>query len=314
MVIDPKVDRRRYLTGALFGLAAVSIWAGWMPVTRLSVTTSLTPYDLAMLRFGTAGLLLLPVLIRHGLALERLRWWQLLIMIAGAGAPYSLVAASGLSFAPAADAGVLTPGVMPLFVAMLASLVLRERIASQRKAGYGLICVGVLAIAGLTAFLPGQQRSLGHLLFLTAAFMWACYTIILRKAALAPLHAASIVAVGSAVGFTPIYLTIHGLHFMQAPIEDIAFQMVFQGIVATILSLYLFGKAITILGASAGAAFGALVPAMAALLAIFILEETPSPSDWAGILAVSLGVYLASGAPLWRPVRRAPPAGAAERT
>jgi drug/metabolite transporter (DMT)-like permease len=203
---DQGTDRSLYLVGALFGLAAVSIWAGWMPITRLSVTTSLTPYDLAMLRFGTAGLLLLPVLIRHGLGLDRLRWWQLLVMVVGAGAPYSLVAASGLRFAPAADAGVLTPGVMPLFVAVLASVALRERIALGRKVGYSLILLGVIVIAGLTALLPGQQRSVGHLLFLTAAFMWACYTIILRKAALAPLHAAAIVAVGSAVGFTPVYL------------------------------------------------------------------------------------------------------------
>jgi hypothetical protein len=42
-----------------------------MPIMRLSV-----PYDLAMLRFGTAGLLLLPGLLRNGLALDHLRWWQ----------------------------------------------------------------------------------------------------------------------------------------------------------------------------------------------------------------------------------------------
>ena len=310
---DQGTNHSRYLVGALFGLAAVSIWAGWMPITRLSVTTTLTPYDLAMLRFGTAGLLLLPVLIRHGLALDRLRWWQLLVMVVGAGAPYSLVAASGLQFAPAADAGVLTPGIMPLFVAVLASVVMRERIGPRRKVGYGLILLGVIVIAGLTALLPGQQRSVGHLLFLAAAFMWACYTIVLRQAALAPLHAVAIVAVGSAVGFTPIYLATQGLHVLQAPVRDIAFQMVFQGIMATILSLYLFGKTVSILGASAGAAFGALVPAMAALLAIPILGETPSPSDWAGILAVSLGVYLASGGPLWRPTWMVLPAGATER-
>ncbi|MCB8823431.1 DMT family transporter [Microvirga rosea] len=311
---DQGGDRSRYLVGALFGLAAVSIWAGWMPITRLSVTTSLTPYDLAMLRFGTAGLLLLPVLIRRGLALDRLRWWELLVMVVGAGAPYSLVAASGLRFAPAADAGVLTPGVMPLVVAVLASVVLRERIILRRKVGYGLILLGVIVIAGLAALLPGLQRSVGHLLFLSAAFMWACYTIILRKAALAPLHAAAIVGVGSAAGFTPIYLATQGMHFTHAPVKEIAFQMMFQGIVATILSLYLFGKAVSILGASAGAAFGALVPAMAALLAIPILGEAPSPGDWGGILAVSLGVYLSSGGPLWRRTRMVLPVDATEGT
>jgi drug/metabolite transporter (DMT)-like permease len=291
-------SRGRYLAGALFGLGAISIWAGWMAITRLGVTTSLSPYDLTMLRFGTAGLLLLPVLVRHGFALDRLGYWKSLVLICGAGAPYALVAASGLRLAPAAHGGSLIPGVMPLFVALLSAAFLKETFSSGRKVGYVLILLGVVIIAGLTAILPGEAQTLGHLLFLSASFMWACYTVVLRQSKLAPLHAAALVSVGSAVLFLPAYLALHGLRPLDAPLSDIAFQAVFQGIVATILSLFLFGKAISILGASAGAAFGALVPALSAVLAIPILNETPTAMDWLGILAVTLGVYLASGGPL----------------
>ena len=49
-----------YIRGALYGLAAVSIWSGWIVVARLGLQTSLTPWDIAALRFGVAGLLLLP--------------------------------------------------------------------------------------------------------------------------------------------------------------------------------------------------------------------------------------------------------------
>jgi len=48
----------------------------------------------------------------------------------------------------------------------------------------------------------------------------------------------------------------------------------------------------------ARAAFGALAPAMATLLAIPVLGEWPAPKDWMAILLVSGGVYLVSGAPL----------------
>src|SRR6266849_2181586 len=61
-----------YLKGATFGFAAVSIWASWSVVTRLAVTTSLDAWDIAALRFGVAGLLLSPVLVRRGLARDRL--------------------------------------------------------------------------------------------------------------------------------------------------------------------------------------------------------------------------------------------------
>ena len=82
---------------AVFGFAAVSIWASWSVVTRLAVTTSLDAWDIVALRFGVAGLLLSPVLVQRGLARDRLGWLGLaVIILAGTGAPYALVAAVGL--------------------------------------------------------------------------------------------------------------------------------------------------------------------------------------------------------------------------
>ena len=57
-----------YVRGALYGLAAVSIWSGWIVVARLGLKSSLTPWDIAALRFGVAGLLLLPYVVSKGLA------------------------------------------------------------------------------------------------------------------------------------------------------------------------------------------------------------------------------------------------------
>ena len=91
--------RSHHLMGAAFGFAAVSIWASWSVVTRLAVTTSLDAWDIVALRFGVAGLLLSPVLVQRGLARDRRGWLGLAVIIAGAGAPYALVAAVGLRFA-----------------------------------------------------------------------------------------------------------------------------------------------------------------------------------------------------------------------
>lgn len=285
----------RYATGALCGVSAVCVWATWIAVTRLGVTTTLSVYDLTMLRFATAGVLLAPVLLRKGLAFERLGPWRLLALICGAGAPYVLVAATGLRLAPVAHAGALLPGAMPMFVAALAAVLMKERFTPSRKIGYALIALGVVAIVGPTAFVHIGAQSFGHLVLLAASFTWACYAIVLRSSRLDSLHAAALVATGSLVLYVPAYFAFHGLRGLDAPLSDILFQALFQGVLVSVVALFLFGKGIELLGASAGAAFSALTPAIAALIAIPLLGEIPSASEQAALVAVSLGVYLASG-------------------
>jgi hypothetical protein len=53
----------------------------------------------------------LPILIRRGLALDRLGWLGLGGLIIGTGTPYALVVALGLRFASAYDAGALIQDV-----------------------------------------------------------------------------------------------------------------------------------------------------------------------------------------------------------
>lgn len=284
------------ILGVSCALGAVIIWASWMAITRLGVTTSLSAQDVTMLRFGIAGLLLSPVILRKGFGIKKLGLFRFLVLVCGAGAPYSLVASSGLIYAPAAHAGILIPGVMPLFVAILAMLIFQEKFTKQRLMGYGLILGGLLVIAGIGSMTYQASYFVGHMLMLSASLMWACYTIALRQSQLDALHAAAIVTVSSMILFTPFYFFMNGFNIIHLPMTDIAIQAGFQGIVATIFALYLFGKAISLLGAPLAASFGALVPVLAALIAIPILGEWPSILEWTGIGIVTGGVYLASRA------------------
>jgi len=292
-----------YLKGAALALGAVSIWASWSAVTRLAVTTRLDAWDVVALRFAPAGLLLLPVVLKRGLALDRLGWLGLAALLAGAGVPYVLLAAGGLRFAPAHDQGALNPGFMPLFVALIAAAVLRERLSAMRQAGLWLILAGALIMIGWHAAAWSIWRTFGHALFLSAAFLWACFTVVLRQARIEPLHAAALVAVGSSVLYLPVYLALGGTRLGALPIADLALQSAFQGVLVTVVSLLLYGRAVAVLGASGGAAFGALVPGLTALFAIPLLGEWPNAADWAAIVLVSVGVYLTSGGPLpsWTP-------------
>ena len=107
----------KVVAGCALALLAVAIWSGWLVITRVAVTTTLTAEDLSALRFSSAGLILLPIVWRRGFALDRLGWNGLALVALCAGAPYVLLASHGLKMATAAEAGVLIPGTIPLFVA-----------------------------------------------------------------------------------------------------------------------------------------------------------------------------------------------------
>jgi drug/metabolite transporter (DMT)-like permease len=293
-----------YAWGTLYGLAAVSIWAGFIVVARLGIRTSLTPWDITAIRFAVSGSLLLPYAIHKGLALERLGWTGLAAVVAGCGAPMVLLANAGLLFAPAAHAGALFPGVTPLMVALLAATILREAFTFQKRIGCTLIVIGIIGIVWGAGGNIGTTQNIGHLLFLSAGLAWACYTVAMRRARLDGLHAASLAATASLALYLPIYMYFAGTSVFRAPLSDIALQAAVQGFLTGIVALLLYGRMVSILGATSGAAFLALTPAMTALMGIPILGELPSAIDWMAIALISLGVYVVSGGPI--PQRRTP--------
>lgn len=291
-----------YVRGALYGLAAVTIWAAFIVVSRLGVQTSFTPWDIAAIRFGTAGLIMLPYVMRKGLALERLGWTGFAAIVIGCGAPMVLLANTGLLFAPAAHGGALFPGAMPLMVAILAAIFLKEAFTAQKRVGCALIVLGAVGIVWGTGGTIGTVENVGHVLFLATGLAWACYTVAMRRARLEGLHAAAIAGVSSMVLYLPAYSYFAGDSLFRAPALDIALQAVVQGVLTAIVALMLYGRMVSILGATSGAAFVALTPLATALMGIPILDEWPSAFDWIAIALISIGVYVLSGGPL--PVRR----------
>ena len=287
-----------YTTGALCGLAAACIWAGWIVVARLGLRTSLTPWDIAALRFGVGGLLLLPYLWRKGLAIERLGWAGFLALVIGCGAPMVVLVNAGLMFAPAAHAGALFSGVVPMMVALLAAAILHEAFTFAKRVGLALVLAGVIGVVWNAGGTIGTQQNIGHLLFLGGALLWAGYTVAMRRARLDGLHAAAIAAVVTLVLYLPGYAALAGAGLFKAPLSDIALQAFVQGFLTAVISLVLYGRAVSILGASSGAAFPALCPALTAVLAIPILGEWPAAMDWIAIILISVGVYVVSGGPL----------------
>jgi drug/metabolite transporter (DMT)-like permease len=289
-------ERRRNLyLGVGAGLLVVLCWAGWIVVTRFGVTTHLTPFDIAFLRYVVASAILAPVLFQRGFGVRQIGLARTLLLVSGAGLPYLLVGSTGMTFAPASDGGAVTIGTMPVFVAVLSALIDNEKFDAMRVLGFIAVIVGVIGIAahGLFNIESGAWR--GHVLFLGSAALFAIYTVTFRRSGIGPWHAAAIVNFYSLVIFAPVYLLASGTHLLAEAPNEVIVQALMQGVVSAILALFFYGDAVRRLGASRAAVLGSFTPVVAALLAMPVLGEFPSRLTWAAIVVVSVGVVLASG-------------------
>src|SRR5205807_7145313 len=149
-----------------------------------------------------------------------------------------------------------------------------------RKAGLVLVTLGALVIGGVGISSFGGRQSIGHLLFLTAACLWACYAVAIRRVRLDGLHAAAIAAVVSLLVYFPLYLAFIDHRLLEVSLTDLVGQAFYQGVVTATVSLALFGRSIMLSGASKAAAFVALVPVMAPLMALPPPGERPTSTDW----------------------------------
>jgi len=293
---DVRPDLR---AGLLAWLITVTVGAGWQLATRYGVTTTLTPIDLALLRYVIPTLALFPILLRQGFWAKDLPLWLLALIVIGGGLPFGLLGMAGAQFSPASHMGALLPGSMPIFVALLSALFLGERFGRGRVVGLGIIVLGVICVVGTTLFGTngGSNVLLGDTLFILAGVFWAIYTVAYRKSGLDPWQGAALICFWSSILVLPTWIVSPSAALLDAPLRDIALQVAAQGILAGLIGLAAYGAAIRHLGASIAAASGAAVPALTALGGYVLLGERLSWLTAVGVLCVAGGIWAYAGAP-----------------
>src|SRR5690242_16738836 len=117
----------------------VLLWASFALSIRAIGSSSLTSFDAALLRFLVPVVVLAPWL---GRTLRRLREQRALVVLAlgvGAGLPFFLVAALGGRLTAAGFVGLVIPGTVPVFVALLTFALWRSRIRRAQALALGSI-------------------------------------------------------------------------------------------------------------------------------------------------------------------------------
>jgi drug/metabolite transporter (DMT)-like permease len=266
------------LSGWAWGAIAALVWGGYMASARAGTLGGLTPPDFALLRYGTAGLILLPVLARGGLGtLGGVGWPRGLVLAALAGPAFILFGTLGFRWAPLAHGAVVQPATVTLGAMALAMLLLGERVAPRRWAGAAVVLAGLLMVSGDGGF-GGGEAWRGDLCFAAAGLLWAAFTVLGRRWGVAPMAATAVVSVVGGAIAVLVFLAFGdaGALLAQGP-RVILTQAVVQGPLSGILAVYAFARAVAALGAARAALFTALVPGVAVLLGVPAAGEWPTP-------------------------------------
>ena len=180
------------LPGVAVGLVAASIGALYTVFARWGVAHGLAAQDMTVLRFGVAGLVMLPVLwlaLRHDAAGLFARWRVWLAVSLLAGPPFGLLMFGALQWAPASHAAVFPFTAMSVMGTLMAAAFLGDRLTVRKGVGIAVVVTGLVVLSGLSLSSMTPRAMLGDLMFIAAGTLWAGFGIVSRKHRLPPLLA-----------------------------------------------------------------------------------------------------------------------------
>lgn len=283
--------------GALWGLLAVGIWGAYLTMARASVLAGWSGAEIALFRYVPAGLVLLPWLLRHQpRRLGGVGWARGVVLAALAGPGFILAGVGGYAYAPLAHGAVLQPAAVTLGSVALAAWMLGERPDRRRLLGIGVILAGLCLVAGPGLVAGDGRTPIGDAMFLLAGLMWAGFGVLSRRWGVGAVAGAAAVAVLSAAVYLPAYLLVAGpARLLAAAPGQIVAQVIVQGLLAGVVAVVAYTRAVQLLGAAGAAVFPALVPAVAIAMGVPVTGEAPALHQAAGLMVVTLGLLVVVG-------------------
>lgn len=282
-------------------LVMVALFWGGTFIAGKILAQSLPLMMAAFGRFLVAAVLLVVVAFKIEGGLPRLNRSQVLATAAMGLTGiflYNVCFFGALARIPAGRTALFV-SLTPIVTALMASLVLRERLGSKRWLGIGVALIGALIVitrgdlAGAMRDI-GESIGLGEILMSMAVLNWAAYTLISRKVT----ESMSPIAVTT-------YATLWGLSFLSAGamselslvrLSSLGWQawssVLYLGVIGTVVAFIWYNQGVRAVGPSRTAIFTNLVPAFGILLSAGLLGETVLVSMVIGGIVSVAGVSL----------------------
>ncbi len=270
------------------GVAFVTMWASAFTSARIIVTYAPPFYSLSI-RFVLSALIALAIgwTLGQGLPRGRAQWIAVAIFGLCQNALYL-----GLNFLAMrtveASLAAIIASMLPLVVAGLSWVFLRERLTPLAAAGLVAGFVGVLVI--MTARLEGGPSNLAAGLCVIAVIALSVATLLVRGASGAGnlwIVVGLQMLVGAALLMPVAVLTEEFVVVWNLPLVlAFVYTVLFPGIAATMLWFVLVGR----IGATRAATFHFLNPFIGVATAAVILAEPVTVRDGIGVTIIMAGI------------------------
>ena len=285
----PKICIKLILTMIFWGGTFISgrMLAGHVP-----------PFIAAFLRFATAATILLIVLYRRNGRLptvpRRLLLPIICLSLTGVFS-YNLFFFWGLQSVTASRASVIIAN-NPVFIAVFASLIFRERLGLIKSLGVPISVIGaVIAISkGDVAGLLSGGLGWGDLMIFGCVMSWVAFSLI-GKAVIDHIPPLTAISYASTLGALLLLFPaiMDGLFGTLGKYTFLDWgNIVFLGIFGTAIGFVWYYEGIEHIGATRAGLFINLVPISAIIMAFLLLGEPIRGSLLIGTVLVLFGVYL----------------------
>ena len=280
--------------GHVLTLMTIIIWGTTFVSTKV-LLEAFTPIEILFFRFTLGYLSLWAIYPRKG-TYGTLRQ-ELLFAAAGlCGVTlYFLLENIALTYTLASNVGIIV-AVVPFFTALLAHFLIKgERFTPRFFLGFVAAFSGIFLIMANGAFVL-ELNPAGDLLALGAAFVWAVYSILMKKIG---VNTSNMVTCTRRIFFYGIVMMVPALFLLPVNFDwDLfirpvnAANLLYLGFFASALCFLAWSRVVEVLGAVKSSVYIYMVPVVAVIASALILGETLTWISITGILLTLCGVMI----------------------
>lgn len=283
-------------TAYAFLVLNMAFWGSTLVVAR-ATHEIIPPLALAFWRWVVAVIVLLPFVWKKlpSTSVYLRQSWRGLLVLCAAMVVGSTLAVVSVNYTTALNASLIN-GSQPAITALVAFIVVRERLAPARGLGIAVAFLGivVMIVQGDMDILRSMRFNVGDLVMVVAVVAWAVYSVEVHRQDNQPSSEVLLFFIASSglIGVLPLYLveTMYVRAFVPSWPGIAA--IVYISLFASILAVGLWNVAIRSVGATRAALFINLIPVFGAAFAMIFLRERLYLYHVVGALFVFLGIFL----------------------